>query len=242
MSSDKSVTFKILTIGESGVGKTCILRRFVENKFLKNHLATIGIDFKTKNLIINNKEIKLKIWDTAGQERFRNITTQYYKGADGIVLVYDVTDDGSFEKIRDWMAQIQANAEKDDLGLVLLGNKCDVEPRVVTEEQGNKMAEELHISYFETSALTGQGIKEAFEQLARDIMKKKGVGEENKDGRKIHISWTDGSSGKPEDIKWLNGELFTVTGGTGYLSISIEDWNPHSPEGSYGDVTVRVAG
>ena len=126
MSSDKSVTFKILTIGESGVGKTCILRRFVENKFLKNHLATIGIDFKTKNLIINNKEIKLKIWDTAGQERFRNITTQYYKGADGIVLVYDVTDDGSFEKIRDWMAQIQANAEKDDLGLVLLGNKCDV--------------------------------------------------------------------------------------------------------------------
>ena len=183
MSSDKSVTFKILTIGESGVGKTCILRRFVENKFLKNHLATIGIDFKTKNLIINNKEIKLKIWDTAGQERFRNIATQYYKGADGIVLVYDVTDDGSFEKIRDWMAQIQANAEKDDLGLVLLGNKCDVEPRVVTEEQGNKMAEELHISYFETSALTGQGIKEAFEQLARDIMKKKGVGEENKDGR-----------------------------------------------------------
>ena len=183
MSSDKSVTFKILTIGESGVGKTCILRRFVENKFLKNHLATIGIDFKTKNLIINNKEIKLKIWDTAGQERFRNITTQYYKGADGIVLVYDVTDDGSFEKIRDWMTQIQANAEKDDLGLVLLGNKCDVEPRVVTEEQGNKMAEELHISYFETSALTGQGIKEAFEQLARDIMKKKGVGEENKDGR-----------------------------------------------------------
>jgi len=183
MSSDKSVTFKILTIGESGVGKTCILRRFVENKFLKNHLATIGIDFKTKNLTINNKEIKLKIWDTAGQERFRNITTQYYKGADGIVLVYDVTDDGSFEKIRDWMAQIQANAEKDDLGLVLLGNKCDVEPRVVTEEQGNKMAEELHISYFETSALTGQGIKEAFEQLARDIMKKKGVGEENKDGK-----------------------------------------------------------
>ena len=183
MSSDKSVTFKILTIGESGVGKTCILRRFVENKFLKNHLATIGIDFKTKNLIINNKEIKLKIWDTAGQERFRNITTQYYKGADGIVLVYDVTDDGSFEKIRDWMAQIQANAEKDDLGLVLLGNKCDVEPRVVTEEQGNKMAEELHISYFETSALTGQGIKEAFEQLARKKKKKKGVGEENKDGR-----------------------------------------------------------
>ena len=179
MTTEPSVTFKILTIGESGVGKTCILRRFVENKFLKNHLATIGIDFKTKTLTINNQEIKLKIWDTAGQERFRNITTQYYKGADGIVLVYDVTDEASYEKIKDWMDQILSNTQKEDIGLVLLGNKCDMEPRNVTEEQGNKMAQELNISYFETSALTGQGIKEAFEQLTRDIMKKKGVGNDN---------------------------------------------------------------
>ena len=184
MSSDSSKTFKILTIGESGVGKTCILRRFVENKFLKNHLATIGIDFKTKTLNINNQEIKLKIWDTAGQERFRNITTQYYKGADGIVLIYDVTDDASYEKIRDWMAQILSNTKREDIGLVLLGNKCDMEPRAVTEEQGNKMAEELKVSYFETSALTGQGINEAFNELTRDIMKRKGVdngGNENLD-------------------------------------------------------------
>jgi small GTP-binding protein len=177
MTSEPSITFKILTIGESGVGKTCILRRFVENKFLKNRLATIGIDFKTKNLIINNQEIKLKIWDTAGQERFRNITTQYYKGADGIVLVYDVTDEASYEKIKDWMDQIVANTQEGEIGLVLLGNKCDMEPRAVSEEQGIKMAEDLKISYFETSALNGQGIKEAFEQLTRDIMKKKGVGE-----------------------------------------------------------------
>ena len=177
MSSESSKTFKILTIGESGVGKTCILRRFVENKFLKNHLATIGIDFKTKTLNINNQEIKLKIWDTAGQERFRNITTQYYKGADGIVLIYDVTDDASYEKIRDWMEQILSNTKREDIGLVLLGNKCDMEPRAVTEEQGNKMAEELKVSYFETSALTGQGINEAFNELTRDIMKRKGVGD-----------------------------------------------------------------
>ena len=181
MSSDSSVTFKILTIGESGVGKTCILRRFVENKFLKNHLATIGIDFKTKTLNINNQEIKLKIWDTAGQERFRNITTQYYKGADGIVLVYDVTDEASYEKIKDWMDQILSNTQQEEIGLVLLGNKCDMEPRNVTEDQGKKMAEELKISYFETSALTGQGIKEAFEQLTRIIMQKRGVGEGNSD-------------------------------------------------------------
>ena len=175
MSSESSKTFKILTIGESGVGKTCILRRFVENKFLKNHLATIGIDFKTKTLNINNQEIKLKIWDTAGEERFRNITTQYYKGADGIVLIYDVTDDASYEKIRDWMEQILANTKREDIGLVLLGNKCDMEPRAVSEEQGNKLAEELNVNYFETSALNGNGINEAFESLTKDIMKRKGV-------------------------------------------------------------------
>ena len=173
--SGESKTFKILTIGESGDGKTCILRRFVENKFLKNHLATIGIDFKTKTLIINKQEIKLKIWDTAGQERFRNITTQYYKGADGIVLIYDVTDDASYEKIRDWMEQILANTKREDIGLVLLGNKCDMEPRAVSEEQGNKLAEELNVNYFETSALNGNGINEAFESLTKDIMKRKGV-------------------------------------------------------------------
>ncbi len=188
MTSEPSVTFKILTIGESGVGKTCVLRRFVENKFLKNHLATIGIDFKTKTLNINNQEIKLKIWDTAGQERFRNITTQYYKGADGIVLVYDVTDEASYEKIRDWMDQILSNTQQEEIGLVLLGNKCDMEPRNVTEEMGHKMAEELKISYFETSALTGQGIKEAFEQLTRDIMKKRGVGEGNNDGGGVALN------------------------------------------------------
>ena len=179
MTTEPSITFKILTIGESGVGKTCVLRRFVENKFLKNHLATIGIDFKTKTLNINNQEIKLKIWDTAGQERFRNITTQYYKGADGIVLVYDVTDESSYEKIRDWMEQILSNTQQEEIGLVLLGNKCDMEPRSVSEEMGKKMAEELKITYYETSALNGQGIKEAFEELTRDIMKKKGFGEGN---------------------------------------------------------------
>ena len=177
MTSEQNVTFKILTIGESCVGKTCILRRFVENKFLKNHLATIGIDFKTKTVNIKNKEIKLKIWDTAGEERFRNITQQYYKGADGIVLVYDVTDEASYDKIKDWMDQIISNTTRDNIGLVLLGNKCDFEERAITEEQGKKLAEELKISYFEISALTGQGIREAFETLTQDIMKKKGIGE-----------------------------------------------------------------
>jgi Ras-related protein Rab-8A len=180
MSSETDMTFKILTIGESGVGKTCIAQRFVKDKFNKNHLATIGVDYFDKKLHINNKDIRLKIWDTAGQERFKTLTAQYYKGADGILLVYDVTDEESYEKIRDWMGQITLNTKKDDIGLVLLGNKCDIQQRKVTKGMGDKLGEELKIKYFETSALSGQGINESFEELARIIMKKRGFGEGNK--------------------------------------------------------------
>ena len=180
MTSETDITFKILTIGESGVGKTCIAKRFVQDKFVKNHLVTIGVDYFAKTLHINNKDVKLKIWDTAGQERFKTLTAQYYKGADGILLVYDVSDEESYEKIRDWMGQIALNTQKDDLGLVLLGNKCDLHERTVTKEMGDKLGEELKIKYFETSALSGQGINESFVELTRIIMNKKGVGGGNK--------------------------------------------------------------
>lgn len=182
MSTDTIHCFKILTIGESGVGKTCILRRFVENKFLKNHLATIGIDFKTKNIEIDGTPIKLKIWDTAGQERFRNITNQYYKGADGIILVFDVTDQKSFEKIKEWMSQIKANTQADQIGLVLLGNKCDIEPRTISKNDGEELGKELGIEYYETSAMKGDGIAQAFEFLAKNILTKKKIDLKNEKG------------------------------------------------------------
>ena len=182
MSTDTIHCFKILTIGESGVGKTCILRRFVENKFLKNHLATIGIDFKTKNIEIDGTPIKLKIWDTAGQERFRNITNQYYKGADGIILVFDVTDQKSFEKIKEWMSQIKANTQADQIGLVLLGNKCDIEPRTISKNDGEELGKELGIEYYETSAMKGDGIANAFEFLAKNILTKKKIDLKNEKG------------------------------------------------------------
>lgn len=175
MSSGDIHTFKILTIGESGVGKTCILRRFVEDKFLKNHLATIGIDFKTKNIIVDGVQVKLKIWDTAGQERFRNITNQYYKGADGIILVYDVTDRTSFEKIREWMNQIKQNTTEDEIGLVLLGNKCDADLRDVYENDGIELGKELGIQYFESSAMNNINISESFNYLAKQILSKKKI-------------------------------------------------------------------
>lgn len=174
-SSEQEHTFKILTIGESGVGKTCILRRFVENKFYKNHLATIGIDFKVKSIKVNDINIKLKVWDTAGQERFRNITTQYYKGADGILLVYDVTDENSYLKTKDWMQQISNNTQSIEIGVILVANKCDEKNRIIDKDMGEKMASELGVGYFETSAATGEGIFQAFEGLAKEIMKKKKI-------------------------------------------------------------------
>jgi len=186
MSSDTNHTFKILTIGESGVGKTCILRRFVENKFLKSHLATIGIDFRTKVIHVYGKDIKLKIWDTAGQERYHNITSQIYKGADGIILVFDVNEEISFTKIKDWIEQIKSNVSQEEISLILLGNKCDIEERAISKEQGQEMANSLNVNYYETSALNGTGINEAFEGLTKEIMKKKKV--INSDGRTISLT------------------------------------------------------
>ena len=187
-------TFKILTIGESGVGKTSILRRYVENKFERHHLATIGIDFQSKTIKIKNKEIKLKIWDTAGQERYRNIANQTFRGADGIILVFDITDDYSFSRITDWMEQINANISKDEIGLILIGNKCDLEERMVPYEKGEEKAKELGIDYYETSALNGQCINDVFEALVKLILKKN-KHKNNTGSRTISIA-----SNKPEDI------------------------------------------
>ena len=165
--------FKILTIGESQVGKTSILRRYVDNKYIKHHLSTIGIDYRTKMVKVMGKEIKLKIWDTAGQERYHHITNQIYKGAHGIMLVFDVTDDNSFDKIKDWMEQINSNMSKDEISIILIGNKCDLQDeRVIDEQKAKIKAEELGVKYYETSALNGTGINEAFEGLVKLILKK----------------------------------------------------------------------
>jgi small GTP-binding protein len=141
------------------------------------YLLILGIDYKSKNITINSKSIKLKIWDTAGQERFRNITQQYYKNADGILLVFDVSDRSSFEKVRDWIKQIQAYTQKDQIGVVLVGNKCDVENREVKTEEGEALASEYNLKYFETSALNNSNIEETFQHLAQEIIRVKDVKE-----------------------------------------------------------------
>ena len=185
--------FKLLIIGESGVGKTSLLLRFTDDSFTANHLTTIGIDFKIKIINIEDKLIKLQIWDTAGQERFRTITKTYYKGAHGIILTYDVTDQNSFKNIRNWIKQIEANAQT-NVKKVLVGNKCDKPDRVVTEEEGKKLADDFNMNFFETSAKTNKNVSEVFNFLTQEILKSnkdtptaKGVGlkkGDNKEGKK----------------------------------------------------------
>jgi len=144
--------FKLLLIGDSGVGKTCIIFRFTDNAFSSTFISTIGIDFKVKTVLINGKKIKLQIWDTAGQERFHTITTSYYRQAMGIILVYDVTNEKTFANISNWLRNIEDHA-KEDVEKIIVGNKTDLDnQRRVSTAKGQKMAIEYGLKLIETSA------------------------------------------------------------------------------------------
>lgn len=160
---------KLLMIGDSGVGKTCLLLRYANDSFSPTFITTIGIDFKIKNVDIDGKRVKLQIWDTAGQERFRTITTSYFRGAQGIVLVYDVTDRRSFESIRNWISQIQQHADV-HVNKILVGNKCDmVDEKVVSTEEGTKLAKEFGMDFWEASAKNDTNVEQCFLTIARSV-------------------------------------------------------------------------
>ncbi|XP_054794392.1 ras-related protein RABE1c-like isoform X1 [Prosopis cineraria] len=153
-----------------GVGKSCLLLRFSDGSFTTSFITTIGIDFKIRTIELDGKRIKLQIWDTAGQERFRTITTAYYRGAMGILLVYDVTDESSFNNIRNWIRNIEQHAS-DNVNKVLVGNKADMDEskRAVSTSKGQALADEYGIKFFETSAKTNLNVEEVFFSIARDI-------------------------------------------------------------------------
>ncbi|CAH9081675.1 unnamed protein product [Cuscuta epithymum] len=139
MSNEYDYLFKLLLIGDSSVGKSCLLLRFADDSYVDSYISTIGVDFKIRTAELDEKTIKLQIWDTAGQERFRTITSSYYRGAHGIIIVYDVTERESYENVKQWLNEIDRYASESVCKL-LVGNKCDmVDNKVVTTEEARHL-------------------------------------------------------------------------------------------------------
>ena len=172
--NESDFSFKILFLGGIGVGKTSIINRYVKNRFNNDQTPTIGIDYRTKTVIYNSKKIKLKIFDTSGQERFHTLTKNYYRGADGIIMVFDLKRSETFDELTYWMEEINKNCDKNKIGLILVGNKNDgnLDERKISREQGNKIAELYNFIYIETSAVTNDNIKECFDLMVKTLFEK----------------------------------------------------------------------
>ena len=180
----KEAKYKILILGDTQVGKSCFLTRYADNSFQDEYLSTIGMDYKIKNYQAEDgSTIKLYIWDTAGQDRFRSITRNYYKGADGIILIYDITKKDTFENVRNWINNIKDEAP-DRVVLILVGNKVDDERnRVVPKSEGEEIAKEFNLPFFECSAKSDINVTPVFDTLIKKIIE---VNPKNREGQKLN--------------------------------------------------------
>ncbi|XP_015913964.1 ras-related protein Rab-43 [Parasteatoda tepidariorum] len=166
--------FKIVMIGDCGVGKTCVVQRFKSGTYVERHGNTIGVDFAMRTLAVNKKRVKLQIWDTAGQERFRTITQSYYRSAHGVIMAYDITKHTSFLHLPQWVDELR-NYTESDVPLVLIGNKCDLESeREVPFEEALALKEQIPelVAVLETSAREDTNVEKAFVTLALELMKR----------------------------------------------------------------------
>ena len=162
-------SFKIMLLGDSSVGKTCFIKRYTDETFQDAYLSTVGFDYSTKLVTLKDgTKIKVQIWDTAGQERFRTISKGYYKGAHGMLLIYDVTNQRSFDNIRKWIAQIKEEASS-KVCIILVANKIDSKNRVISETDGENIAKSFDLKIFEASAKDNINVSEAFQELIEDI-------------------------------------------------------------------------
>ncbi|OAL25485.1 hypothetical protein AYO22_04804 [Fonsecaea multimorphosa] len=167
--------FKLLLIGDSGVGKSCLLLRFADDTYTESYISTIGVDFKIRTIELDGKTVKLQIWDTAGQERFRTITSSYYRGAHGICVVYDVTDMDSFNNVKQWLQEIDRYATE-GVNKLLVGNKSDMSDKKVVEyTMAKEFADSLGIPFLETSAKNASNVEQAFLTMARQIKERMGT-------------------------------------------------------------------
>ena len=196
--ANQEVDYKIksIIIGNSGVGKTCFLLRYFDDIFTTEFVSTVGIDFKVKVMSRDDKRINLQVWDTAGQERYRTITSAYYRGAQGFILMYDIADEQSFRAVQDWATQIETNGSKTS-PVILVGNKCDLEEeRQVTYDQGKKIADQLGFTFFETSAKANISIRETIEKLVDVIMRRmSGSVDEDDQDEKVTLQEKEKSGG-----------------------------------------------
>ena len=168
-------SYKVLLLGNSYVGKTCILLRFSEDIFKENYDVTIGLNYRIKSMTIENNPIKMQIWDTSGEEKFKAIAKNFYRGAHGVLLVYDICQKNSFLDVKSWIEQIIENADNDDIVMILCGNKCDNEKeRKISKEEGENLAKNYGIPFFECSAKNNFNINEIFETMAQKIYTKVG--------------------------------------------------------------------
>lgn len=170
MDSDYDYLFKILLIGDSGVGKSCLLLKYLDDSFVDSYISTIGVDFRIKTTMCKNKTVKMQIWDTAGQERFRTITSSYYRGAHAVIIGFDLTDYTTFLNVKHWMDEIDRQGRA-TIKKIIVGTKCDlVSKRVVKQEDIDLLTAKLGLSYFETSSKTGAGIEKVFDGLCNDVV------------------------------------------------------------------------
>jgi Ras-related protein Rab-11A len=170
MSKEKyDYIMKLILIGDASVGKTNILTKYLKNEFDPNSKATVGVELGTKNIQIDNKIIKVQIWDTAGQERYKAITSTYYKGAKGAIIVYDITRKITFDNIEKWIGDLKVNGDENII-IFLVGNKSDLnDNREVSKEDGLNKSEKFNIPFLETSALCGENISKVFEELIQKV-------------------------------------------------------------------------
>ncbi|KAM0676602.1 Ras- protein Rab-30 [Binucleata daphniae] len=174
MDEDYKYLFKIILIGNSGVGKTCLIKRYTDQSYQPNYTSTIGVDFKIKTISVGGESVKLQIWDTAGQERFRTITNSYYRGAHGIIIVFDLTCQESFSSVPEWVEEIETHAHK-DVEIVLIGNKQDLQDKIeVDDEAVNKFISEklVNTMYLQASAKENNNVEKIFVDLAEKLVKK----------------------------------------------------------------------
>ena len=180
---------QLLIIGDSTVGKTSILSRYTSGQFNPHYLATVGLDFFKKDEIFDGDTIRIKIWDTAGQERYKSLTQGYFRNAEGIMIVYDVSNSDSFNNLKYWIQSIKThiNLDNNEVPAIIIGNKIDIFEREVSKEEGEKFSKEQKLEYFETSAKSGKGVDECIKFLIKKVLKNKGNSKEESEKDSIKI-------------------------------------------------------